>query len=97
MTASPARLALAIAALVVAAGPAVAAAAGPTCIVTDPTGTPLNVRAKPNGTILGALHNGAIVALMDGATDARGREWSFIEPAGAGKAGWVFREFLTCD
>ena len=31
------------------------------CIVSDPTGTPLNVRATPNGRIIGSLSNGTRV------------------------------------
>jgi hypothetical protein len=27
------------------------------CVVADPTGTPLNVRSQPQGTILGALNH----------------------------------------
>ncbi len=66
------------------------------CVVNDPTGTPLNVRARPNGPILGALHNGAVVEILDSTFDHRGRPWSYIAPIEAGKRGWVFREFLNC-
>ena len=66
------------------------------CLVTDPTGTPLNVRAEPNGAILGALYNGAVVAPGEIVTDRRGRQWSFILPFDGGKAGWVFRKFISC-
>jgi hypothetical protein len=38
------------------------------CTVGDPTGTPLNVRGQPNGTILGALHNGAQESLTTSTT-----------------------------
>ena len=66
------------------------------CMVTDPTGTPLNVRAEPNGAILGALHNGVSVQRMETVADARGRPWSFVVPYEGGKAGWIFREFVSC-
>ena len=66
------------------------------CAVTDPTGTPLNVRSEPNGPIVGALHNGAVVRRMETRPDDRGRLWSLIVPEGPGKAGWVFREFVSC-
>ncbi len=60
------------------------------CVVTDPTGTPLNIRATPNGKIIGTLRNGASVAILDTAYDSRGRPWAYIG------TGWVFREFVTC-
>jgi hypothetical protein len=65
------------------------------CIVADPTGTPLNVRNRPNGTILGALHNDTRVIVTD-STVASGKVWSKIVPIEAGKAGWVFRSYLDC-
>jgi hypothetical protein len=42
-----------------------AAATGDRCKVTDPTGTPLNVRSGPNGKITGTLANGALVSITD--------------------------------
>jgi hypothetical protein len=67
-----------------------------TCIVNDPTGTPLNVRARPNGAILGALHNGAAVQVLEVIYDRGGRSWAYIAPLGAGRRGWVFGGYLTC-
>ena len=64
------------------------------CVVNDPTGTPLNVRAEPNGQILGALHNGAMVRIVETTADGR---WAYIEPVDAGQRGWVFRQFLVCQ
>ncbi|EDZ96180.1 MULTISPECIES: SH3 domain-containing protein [Oscillatoriales] len=47
------------------------------CIVNDPTGTPLNVRATPAGKIVGSLPNGTRVIL--GITDGReGPNWTRI-------------------
>ena len=66
------------------------------CIVGDPTGTPLNVRAEPNGAIRGALNNMTTVRLIDTVTDGRGRRWSLVEPLEGGKTGWVFRDFVSC-
>ena len=71
-------------------------ASAQTCIVNDPTGTPLNVRARPNGAILGALHNGAAVQVLQVIHDNGGRAWANIAPLGAGVRGWVFGSFLTC-
>ena len=66
-----------------------------TCVVSDPTGTPLNVRARPNGSILGALHNGAHVQVLQ-ISYVGGRPWAYIAPLDAGRRGWVFAGFLNC-
>jgi len=65
-------------------------AAQAACIVTDPTGTPLNIRTVPNGEIIGTLRNGAAVTIQSTAYDNRGRLWANIG------VGWVFREFISC-
>ena len=67
-----------------------------TCVVNDPTGTPLNVRTSPNGAILGALYNGAVVQVLKVIFDKRGRSWALVVPLEPGKQGWVFGAFLTC-
>jgi len=67
------------------------------CRVMDPTGTPLNVRATPNGQIIGNLPNGLLVSIIDVATDNRGRPWALIARYDSGRRiGWVFREFIAC-
>jgi Bacterial SH3 domain len=68
---------------------------GNECVVADPTGTPLNVRNRPNGAILGALHNDTRVVVTDSAI-ASGKVWSKVVPVEAGKVGWVFRSYLDC-
>jgi uncharacterized protein YraI len=65
------------------------------CIVADPTGTPLNVRSKPNGPIIGALHNDMQVAIT-GSASVSGKQWVRIIP-GVGKPGWVFADYVMCD
>jgi hypothetical protein len=76
------------------AGPAVAK---DICKVTDPTGTPLNVRTAPGGEILGTIGNGRDVEVLETRDDARGKAWVLIRQPGAGAAmGWVFREFVSC-
>ena len=72
-------------------------ARGRGCTVDDPTGTPLNVRASPNGPILGALNNGTSVEVRDVTVDRSGRRWAYILPLSEGKRGWAFREYLDCD
>jgi uncharacterized protein YraI len=60
------------------------------CVVTDPTGTPLNIRSSPNGRIVGTLRNGARVTIETVTYDSQGRAWANIG------VGWVFREFISC-
>ena len=70
---------------------------GERCKVTDPTGTPLNVRVKPNGTIIGTLANGTFVSILEYAPDANGKPWVKVAHAETRKPiGWVFREFVSC-
>jgi hypothetical protein len=66
------------------------------CVVNDPTGTPLNVRSRPNGPILGALSNQTEVFISDMA-EVGGRRWAKVVPVSEGKSGWVFRDYLTCE
>ncbi len=73
------------------------AADGERCKVTDPTGTPLNVRASPNGRIIGTLANGTSVAILAYENAANGKSWVKVETYDTKKPiGWVFREFVSC-
>jgi hypothetical protein len=77
--------------------PCGAAIAQNSCTVTDPTGTPLNIRSDVNGPIIGRAGNGARVVVVEVARDVRGRPWALIRPAGSEfPVGWVFREFISC-
>ena len=68
------------------------------CVVADPTGTPLNVRATPNGDKVGTLPNGLVVMAIRTSVDPRGRPWALVRAQDTGMIeGWVFREFLACD
>lgn len=76
---------------------ATGASAQSRCRVMDPTGTPLNIRTAPNGAIVGALPNGALVSARDSAPDQNGKPWVFISRFEDGAPlGWVFREFIAC-
>jgi len=67
------------------------------CTVADPSGTPLNVRAEPEGRVTGTLANGRVVSLADTIRDGRGRPWSLVYDFWSGdKIGWVFRAHLAC-
>jgi S1-C subfamily serine protease len=69
----------------------------PTCLVMDPSGTPLNVRASPYGRITGTLRNGIFVAVLKSSSDRNGDSWAYVGHAEDGAPiGWVFREFLAC-
>jgi len=87
-----------IAAMALLASVSLASAAdGERCKVTDPTGTPLNVRASPNGKIIGTLANGASVAIVESKTAANGKPWVKVVAYDAQQPiGWVFRAFVSC-
>lgn len=73
------------------------AAAESSCRVTDPTGTPLNVRAAPDGEIDGTVPNGELVRVVMTDRDKRGRVWALVERIRDNQAlGWVYREFISC-
>ena len=71
------------------------------CIVSDSTGSPLNVRTSPNGKrVVTKLKNGTDVFIEDYSSDAQDREWVKVRLTGkrVNKGlGWVLREFLVCE
>ena len=68
------------------------------CLVSDPTGTLLNIRATPNGDIVGAVNNGVSVRLVQTNQDTRGRFWSLISRVADNQTlGWVYREYVACS
>jgi hypothetical protein len=67
------------------------------CMVSDPTGTSLNVRATPQGSITGTIGNGVFVRIADTGDDYKGQPWAYIVGwEGGERIGWVFREFVSC-
>lgn len=69
------------------------------CKVTDPTGTPLNVRNRPNGSVINALRNGREVDILEFAYDEQGRPWIRVGGYYEGNYrvwGWAIREFVSC-
>jgi hypothetical protein len=66
------------------------------CMVSDPSGTPLNIRNAPNGQVMGTLRNGNFVTLIGVQRDSRGRPWAEVLPDGYRQTVWVFREFISC-
>jgi hypothetical protein len=72
--------------------------AQPACHILDPTGTPLNVRTAPNGTILSTVPNGLLVSVIDRASDHAGKRWVYVADTASGRPiGWVFRQFIDCS
>jgi hypothetical protein len=66
-----------------------------TCVVADPTGSPLNIRTSPNGKVVGKIGNGERIRISDQTTE-NGKEWAYISNAASRPMGWVFRKFLEC-
>jgi hypothetical protein len=88
-----------LACLITLAGTAQAQQPPTRCLVNDPSTTPLNLRAGPNGAIIGTLANGQTVRILEQTVDERGRSWARVTVTagpGAGREGWVFREFIAC-
>ena len=67
----------------------------PVCTVVDPTGTPLNVRDGPQGTILSTLKRGAKVEVLDHRNEG-GKRWALVSRY-AEASGWVFGAYLRCS
>jgi hypothetical protein len=69
------------------------------CKITDPTGTPLNVRDRPNGAVVNALRNGREVYILEVSYDEQDRQWARVGGYYEGNYriwGWVLREFVSC-
>ena len=67
------------------------------CRVMDPTGTPLNIRDRPNGAVIGNVRNGTLVTRARSSEDERGRPWVYVVDRSSGEPlGWVYREFIAC-
>lgn len=77
------------------AGSALACGGAPVCTVVDPTGTPLNVRAGPNGKILSSLKKGSMVEVIEH-RDHDGKRWALVAKY-AEAWGWVFGAYLRCS
>lgn len=87
---------IAIAALSVLCCTVFASAQGEVCTVTDPTGTPLNIRNAPGGRVIGTLRNGTEVYIEELRSDEQGRAWAKVSNPNRRSLGWVFREFVSC-
>jgi hypothetical protein len=78
----------------------------PHCVVND-YDPPTNVRTQPNGVIVGTLHNGDEIRIVDqtrATTSGRwpiGGLWDFVEIRGEGNGwqpyGWVYDQLVRCE
>ncbi|WP_076864055.1 SH3 domain-containing protein [Bradyrhizobium mercantei] len=66
------------------------------CVVVDPTSTPLNIRAEPQGQIISTISNGQLVRVLREKSDTRSKRWAYVADANSRPLGWVFREHLAC-
>ena len=68
------------------------------CMVIDDSGTPLNVRATPNGRILGGLLYGHSVEVVEVSLSRNGRYWSRINANNPiYRSGWVLSALIDCE
>ncbi|MGQ3212226.1 MAG: SH3 domain-containing protein [Shinella sp.] len=74
--------------------PSAFAAGNGQCLVDDPTGTALNVRSAPNGTILMTLANGTAVEVVDEMRIGT-KHWLFVARQGE-RLGWIFGAYVVC-
>ena len=72
------------------------------CLVVDPTGSALNVREKPRGSVIATVPRGSSVLLdrfFFPTADERGKPWAevlTVRSGGIVKLGFAFYEYLDC-
>ena len=68
-----------------------------TCMVVDPGGTPLSLRAAPQGAVVSTLANGRFVLIVDTKSDREGQLWVLVANNENGeRLGWVTQNFISC-
>lgn len=68
-----------------------------TCLVADPTGTPLKYRSVPYGKVLGSLPNGTPIYINDWRIDKNGKPWvRAFRHYNNRYLGWVYYNYLSC-
>jgi hypothetical protein len=74
-------------------------AAASDCRVADPTGTPLNIRDKPNGRIVATARTGDLIQVYDNEDqfDNEGRRWYHVGlSTSAAPDGYAFARYIRC-
>jgi hypothetical protein len=89
------RFRLTLLAVLFAATAGSAAYSAERCRVTDPTGTPLNVR-NFRGEIIDTVVNDRIVMVRRYGEDEHHKPWALIDTPDGEPIGWVYREFISC-
>ena len=64
------------------------------CIIADPTPTPLNVRTMPYGAVIRTIENGSHVHIIDERADQSGNSWVYV--ADSKPLGWVYKKYVLC-
>jgi hypothetical protein len=67
------------------------------CVVTNPSGRPMNVRETPNGAKKDSISNHAHVRPVRFASAADGKLWAYVSDVTGREIGWVFFPYLTCN
>ena len=86
---------IAVAFLTVTIAWAYPALGGDRCKVTDPTGTPLNIR-DIHKTVIGTIANGRVVHIQRYGHDDAGKPWAYVATPAGRRLGWVYRELISC-
>lgn len=67
------------------------------CMVADPTNTPLKYRSAPYGKVLGTLPNGTWIYINDWKIDKNGKPWvRAFSHSNNRFLGWVYYNYLSC-
>jgi hypothetical protein len=68
-----------------------------TCVVRDPSGTPLDLRSTPQGDVVSTLANGRFVQITDTKSDRKGQLWVLVANNENGeRLGWVIQNSISC-
>ena len=67
------------------------------CVVTNPSGRPMNVRETPNGEIKDIVSNGRHIKSLRLASAADGKPWAYVADDSGRAIGWMFFPYLNCS
>jgi len=66
------------------------------CVVTNPSGRPMNVRETPNGIIKEIIDNGSYVQPLRLASAENGMSWAYVADVRGRELGWMYVPYLAC-